>query len=187
MGGASRKLGYLPVRVCQLRRTTQTAQSQCHGPHHRPLRFGAATRAHFMYFIDKLQSRLGDFSQTALKNFYLASYEATGQVWTSSLPATFEEIHGYSIDKFIPALFEGQFLEEEMAKRFQQDFNKTLSHLITSNHYGKAREICNDYGLQITSESGGPGAPLHNVPVDALKALGALDVPRGEFWNKHYF
>ncbi|MDF9799362.1 hypothetical protein OKW21_004625 [Catalinimonas alkaloidigena] len=147
----------------------------------------AATRAHFMHFINKLQALLGDFENTALKNFYLASYEATGSVWTSSLPATFEAIHGYSIDKFIPALFDEQFLAEATAQKFQQDFNKTLSHLITQNHYGKAREICNQYGLQITSESGGPGAPLHNVPVDALKALGALDVPRGEFWVNHHF
>ncbi len=147
----------------------------------------AATRAHFMYFIDKLQSRLGELSSTTLKNFYLASYEATGAVWTPTLPTEFKQLHGYDIDKFIPVLFESGFFEEETAGRFQQDFNKTLSHLITQNHYGKAKEICNAYGLQIISESGGPGAPLHNVPVDALKALGSLDVPRGEFWNKHHY
>ena len=146
----------------------------------------AATRAHFMHFVNQLKPRLGDFRNTTLKNFYLASYEATGSVWTSSLPETFKKLHGYSIDKFIPALFDEEFLNPETAQRFRQDFNETLSHLIISNHYGKAREICNAYGLQITSESGGPGEPLHNVPVDALKALGALDVPRGEFWNKHY-
>ncbi|MEQ9437422.1 MAG: glycosyl hydrolase [Cyclobacteriaceae bacterium] len=146
----------------------------------------AATEAHFMYFIDQLKPRVGDFSNTTLKNFYLASYEATGSVWTSSLPATFAQLHGYAIDKFIPALFDEQFLAEETAEQFQQDYYKTLSHLITHNHYGKAKEISNAYGLQITSESGGPGAPLHNVPVDALKALGALDVPRGEFWVNHH-
>ena len=147
----------------------------------------AATRAHFMYFINHLQPRLGDFGNTALKNFYLASYEATGSVWTPSLPETFEQLHGYSVHKFIPALFDEQFLTPETAERFRQDFNKTLSHLIINNHYGKAKEICHAYGLQIISESGGPGEPLHNVPVDALKALGTLDVPRGEFWNKHYY
>ena len=54
------------------------------------------------------------------------------------------------------------------------------------NHYGKGREIANSYGLKLISEAGGPGPPLHNVPVEAIKALGALDIPRGEFWNKHY-
>jgi len=39
--------------------------------------------------------------------------------------------------------------------------------------------------LKLCSESGGPGAPIHNVPVEALRALGVLDIPRGEFWNQH--
>jgi hypothetical protein len=34
----------------------------------------------------------------------------------------------------------------------------------------------------LCSESGGPGAPLHDVPTEDLKALGAVDVMRGEFW-----
>ena len=101
----------------------------------------AATRAHFMHFINLLQPRLGDFRATALKNFYLASYEATGSVWTSSLAKTFETLHGYSLAKFIPALFDEQFLAPQTAQRFRQDFNATLSHLIINNHYGKAREF----------------------------------------------
>jgi len=41
--------------------------------------------------------------------------------------------------------------------------------------------------LEIISESGGPGH-RHHIPVETLKALGALDVPRGEFWyNREYF
>lgn len=147
----------------------------------------AATRAHFMYFINTLKPLLGDFSKTGLKNFYLASYEATGSVWTSSLPAAFKKVNGYDIYKLIPALFEKNFFPAEMNKKFEDDFTKTLSHLIINNHYRKGREISNHYGLKITSEAGGPGKPLHNVPVEALKALGALDVPRGEFWNKHHF
>jgi hypothetical protein len=54
-----------------------------------------------------------------------------------------------------------------------------------NNHYRKGREIANRYGLKLISESGGPGPPLHNVPVESMKALGALDVPRGEFWINH--
>ena len=36
------------------------------------------------------------------------------------------------------------------------------------------------------AEAGGPGPPIWNTcPVDALKALGAVDIPRGEFWIRH--
>ena len=146
-----------------------------------------ATRAHFQYFIDKLKPRLGDFSKTTLKTLYLASYEATGFVWTPSLPAQFKKIHGYSIDKFLPALFDKALLSPNLATDFEQDFNRTLSDLMIQNHYRKASEICHEQGLQIASEAGGPGPPLHNVPVETLKALGALDVPRGEFWSRYQY
>ncbi|GAB3993989.1 glycosyl hydrolase [Spirosoma daeguense] len=147
----------------------------------------SATRAHFQYFINKLKPRFGDFSKTTLKTLYLASYEATGFVWTPTLPAMFQKIHGYSIDKFLPALFDKTLLKSNLSADFQQDFNRTLSDLMIQNHYRKAGEICHENGLQIASEAGGPGPPLHNVPVETLKALGALDVPRGEFWSRYQY
>ncbi|MFC5411129.1 glycosyl hydrolase [Larkinella bovis] len=146
-----------------------------------------ATRAHFRYFIDRLKPLFGDFSKTALKTLYLASYEATGFVWTPSLPAKFQQLNGYSIAKFLPALFDKTALSPEQAARFQQDFKRTLSELMIQNHYRKGREIANQYGLQLASEAGGPGPPLHNVPVETLKALGSLDVPRGEFWSRYHY
>lgn len=145
----------------------------------------SATRAHLMYFINHLKPALGDFTKTALKNFYLASFEATGLIWTPSLPAEFKKLNGYSILKYLPAIFDKKLFDSITTGRFAHDYNFAISELMIRNHYAKAREICHEYGLKIISESGGPGPPLHNVPVEALKALGALDIPRGEFWNKH--
>ncbi|MGV3556613.1 glycosyl hydrolase [Larkinella arboricola] len=146
-----------------------------------------ATRAHFMYFIDRLKPIFGDFSKTALKTLYLASYEATGFVWTPSLPTEFRKTAGYAIDKFLPVLFDKTLVTPELTARFRQDYNRVLSDLMIQNHYQKGREIANQYGLQLASEAGGPGPPLHNVPVETLKALGALDVPRGEFWHRYHY
>ncbi|MBC7875483.1 MAG: hypothetical protein H7Y01_15890, partial [Ferruginibacter sp.] len=144
-----------------------------------------ATRVHFMYFIDHLKPLLGDFTKTALKNFYLASFEATGSVWTPSLPAEFKKINGYEVYKLLPSLFNDKMFDKIVHEKFKHDFNETISELMIRNHYGKGKEIANSYGLKLISESGGPGPPLHNVPVEGIKALGALDIPRGEFWNKH--
>src|SRR5699024_1400933 len=68
---------------------------------------------------------------------------------------------------------------------FLYDFNKTVSEMMISNHYQKGSDVAGTVGLKLISESGGPGLPLHNAPVEALGALGAVDVPRGEFWYKH--
>jgi hypothetical protein len=144
-----------------------------------------ATRAHFIHVINRLKPVLGDFPNSALKSLYLASYEATGSVWTSTLPDEFRKINGYDIFKFIPSFFNKELYSHEAVSEFQSDFRRALSEMMIRNFYGKAKEISNRYGLKINSEAGGPGLPLHNVPVEPLKALGSLDLPRGEFWINH--
>jgi hypothetical protein len=144
-----------------------------------------AVRTHLMYIINRLKPILGDFKNTALKSFYLASYEARGFVWTSTLPTAYKKLNGYDIYKFLPSLFDPELFNQETTKRVQTDFKKTLSELMINNLYKKAKEICNSYGLKINCEAGGPGYPLYNGPAEPLKALGALDTPRGEFWVNH--
>jgi len=56
--------------------------------------------------------------------------------------------------------------------------------MFVNNHYRQARSICHEHGVLLASESGGPGPPLHYVPTEDLKALGAVDIMRGEFWNR---
>ena len=144
-----------------------------------------AVGTHLRYIINRLKPVLGDFRKTALKSFYLASYEARGFVWTSTLPKEFKKVNGYDIYKFLPSLFNQELFTQETTKRVQTDFKKTLSELMINNLYKKSKEVCNQYGLKINVEAGGPGYPLYNGPAEPLKALGALDIPRGEFWIKH--
>ena len=146
-----------------------------------------ATRMHLEYFIDRLQPMVDDLSNSALKYLYLASYEAKEFAWTSSFPKTFKQINGYDVHKFLPSLFVPQIFDSLFLKKFNHDYAKTFSEMMIKNHYGKAKEICNQYGLKICSEAGGPGH-MHHIPVETLKALGTLDVPRGEFWyNRPYY
>jgi hypothetical protein len=146
----------------------------------------AATEFHFMYIINRLKSVLGDLRNTALKSLYMASYEAKGFTWTTTLPAVFKEINGYEIDKFLPALFYAELFPPNLQANFRADYQRTLSELMINNFYKKSREICNAHGLKNNCEAGGPGLPLHNVPVEPIKALGSLDIPRGEFWINHF-
>lgn len=144
-----------------------------------------AIEMHFQYLIDRLLSGLGSFENTALKYMYLCSYEVRGQVWTPDLLREFQKRRGYDMTSYLPVLFEFTVQNKEITERFQYDFRKTLGELLVDAFYRKAREISNEHGFLLCAEAGGPGPPIHQVPVDALKALGALDIPRGEFWNKH--
>ncbi len=144
-----------------------------------------ATEFHFHYFIDRLQEKLGDIGKTPIKYFYLCSYEVVGFVWTPKMLEEFEWRRGYDMKPYLPVL-QGKIIQnKEITERFLYDYRQTLSDLLIENLYLKGRELINPYGIKLCSESGGPGAPVHNVPVDALRALGVLDIPRGEFWNQH--
>jgi hypothetical protein len=144
-----------------------------------------AVESHLMYIINRLLPVIGDFRKTALKSLYLASYEARGFVWTSSLQNEFRKLNGYEITKYLPSFFNKEIFSKETTDKVQSDFRKTLSELMINNLYRKARDISNKYGLKINCEAGGPGYPLYNGPTEPLKALGSLDIPRGEFWVNH--
>lgn len=144
-----------------------------------------ATEFHFMYIINRLQSVLGDLRKTALKSLYMASYEMKGFTWTRTLPDEFRKVNGYPIYKLLPALFDDKVFSPDVHAVFRVDFQETLSELMINNFYKKSSEVCRRYGLKNNSEAGGPGLPIHNVPVEPIKALGNVDIPRGEFWINH--
>lgn len=143
-----------------------------------------ATEYHFNYLINHLQNRLGSLQETALERLYLASFESEAAVdWTPEFSNEFYRINGYKPESYIPALSGNIIVNKETTSRFLHDYHVTISEMFVNNHYRQARKISNDHGLLLASESGGPGAPLHNVPTEDYKALGAVDVMRGEFWN----
>lgn len=150
-----------------------------------------AMEFHVNYFIDRLSTVIDNIEESALSYLYLASYEARGFSWTTLLPDSFKNQHGYDVYKFLPSLhIQDSFVQsgypgDDVAQGFLYDFNQTISEMMINNHYRKGRKVANRVGLKLISESGGPGLPLHNAPVEALAALGALDIPRGEFWYKH--
>lgn len=144
-----------------------------------------ATRHHFEHIIDKLEESLGDLRETALDRLYLASFEAEDYIiWSPELRAEFFAQHAYEIDPYIPVLAGQKVIDEATAERFLHDYRATVSEMFINNHYRQARDICHQHGLLLSSESGGPGPPLHYVPTEDLKALGSVDIMRGEFWNK---
>ncbi|HID75904.1 MAG TPA: glycosyl transferase family 2, partial [Planctomycetaceae bacterium] len=149
-------------------------------------RFSAeATRMHFRYFIDRLRQQLGPLERTALRYLYLCSYELRGRVWTTDMLQAFRARRGYDMKPYLPTIVGASIEDRETTERFMHDFRETLSDLLIERFYAEAARLCQAAGLELCAEAGGPGPPLHNVPVDALKAQGRVDRPRGEFWNQY--
>lgn len=144
-----------------------------------------ATKHHFEHITGKLTERLGFLGSTALERLYLCSFEAEDYIiWSPDLKEEFKNLHGYDIDPYLPVFAGLTLVNKETTERFLHDYRLTVSEMFVNNHYRQARNIAHKHGLLLASESGGPGPPLHYVPTEDLKALGAVDVMRGEFWNK---
>jgi len=144
-----------------------------------------ATIRHLKHFMDRLGVTPENSSEAGLAYFEFDSMElAEGTPWTDSFPSIFRERQGYEIEKFLPVLAGWKI--KDMTERFRYDFNRVVSDQLIYSHYQTGTEFLGKYKARLVSESGGPGAPVWDTcPVDALKALGTVSVPRGEFWIKH--
>ena len=140
------------------------------------------TENYIRHLTDRLQARLGDLKNTALTQLYLPSYEVRGALWTDDLIEKFQAYRGYDPTRYLPVLTGYIIASRDVTERFLYDFHKTLGDLLVDAYYRTASTAARRVGLGIEAESGGPGPPVHQVPVDALKALGAIDEMRGEFW-----
>jgi len=141
-----------------------------------------ATRVFIRYITNRLQQKIGDLKPTALKQLYLPSYEVRGATWTPDFIEQFKKYCNYDMTPFLPALAGCIIENQDITSRFIYDYRKMLGDLLIDAYYRTASETANEVGLGIEAEAGGPGPPVHQVPVDALKALGSIDEMRGEFW-----
>ncbi|HXD76936.1 MAG TPA: glycosyl hydrolase [Puia sp.] len=148
----------------------------------------AATRRHLKYMLDRLGISTDNAGAVGLAYLSFDSMELdAGIPWTDSLASIFFAHNGYDILPFLPA-FAGWRVPGGSAK-FLDRYHKTISDQLIFSHYVTGKAFLSPYGIQLDAEAGGPGPPIWNsCPVEALKALGSVSVPRGEFWirNRHH-
>ena len=107
--------------------------------------------------------------------------EATA--WTDAMDSIFYAHHGYNVIPYLPAIAGWELPDGNDAFLYQ--FKKTVSDQLIYSHYTTGRNFLAEYGIDLVGEAGGPGPPIWNsCPVDALKALGHVTIPRGEFCHK---
>ncbi len=142
-----------------------------------------ATRLHMNEVIARLRAGLGaDLGKSGIENFYLASYEVVGRVWSPVFAGEFKRRRGYELTRWLPAIFGARIGGDEATERFLFDYRKTMGEVVVDAYYRTAAEVARAAGLKIKSEAGGPGPPIHTPPVEALSAYGAIDNVQGEFW-----
>lgn len=137
-----------------------------------------ATAAHFNHILDVL--RRGRKDLEPLKVLMLDSYEVPPTTdWTPRFVEEFVRRNGYDPAPWLPVLAGWSIGDETLSARFRHDYRKAVGDLVAEDHFAEARTIVHRSGLQLLAEAGHGGYPR----VDPLKALGASDIPMGEFWN----
>ncbi len=144
-----------------------------------------ATKKHLGYILNRLDITKENAKESGLSYLEFDSMELDhGTPWTDAMDSVFNFHNGYSVIPFLPA-FAGWELPGGN-EEFIYQFKKTVSDQLIYSHYTTGRNFLKEYNMDLVAEAGGPGPPIWNTcPVDALKALGNVSVPRGEFWIRH--
>ena len=145
------------------------------------------SRAYFTHVLDRLESALGPLEDSALRYLEVDSLELEGRrldAWTEDILESFLERYGYDASPYL-SLIHGAATDAEFGERVLFDWTRLVSDLMIERHYRLGDELLRERGLLLAAEAGGPGPPIWNsCPVDALGALGAVGLMRGEFWPK---
>lgn len=146
------------------------------------------SRAYFDHVLGRLESALGPLESTALQYLEVDSLELEGDrlgAWTEDILEKFRARYHYDATPWLSLLMNPARADEQ-GRRFLHDWTRLVSDLMIENHYRLGNEMLRERGLFLAAEAGGPGPPIWNsCPVDALGALGAVGLMRGEFWPKH--
>lgn len=144
-----------------------------------------ATVKHLAHILDRLgitgqKKQAGGLAYIEFDSMELAE----GIPWTDEMSDIFQSLRGYDLTPWL-AVLAGWKIGQE-TDRFLYDWKKAISDQLIFSHYISGREFLKTFGIDLVAEAGGPGPPVWSTcPVDALKALGNVSVPRGEFWVQH--
>lgn len=144
-----------------------------------------ATKRHLGHILDRLEITQKNAGESGLSYLEFDSMELDPATpWTNKMDSIFYSHHGMDIRPFLP-VFAGWEISGGK-EDFLYKFNKTVSDQLIYSHYTTGRDFLGQYGIKLVAEAGGPGPPIWDSnPVDALKALGNVSIPRGEFWLGH--
>ncbi|WP_316812626.1 glycosyl hydrolase [Pedobacter heparinus] len=140
----------------------------------------------FEHLGNILLKEAGEFKGKSLKYFHDDSFEDGFPNWTAGFLNHFKTYRGYDATPYLP-VFAGVVVDSaEQSERFLYDYRKTVADCMADGHYKRFAELCHENGLQVQSEAGGPSWS-GTMCMDALKNLGRMDLPMGEFWQGKTF
>ncbi|WP_106831647.1 glycosyl hydrolase [Parabacteroides pacaensis] len=139
----------------------------------------AGSETHFAGYIGRLSNEQGPLAKGLLNGMLLDSWECKTQTWTTTMESDFERTTGYSLRKWLPAVFGYVVEDQETTTRFLRDWRATIGDLFSRNFYENMSRLAKERGLSISYET----AAGDIFPADILEYYKYADVPMCEFWH----
>jgi hypothetical protein len=141
----------------------------------------AHVKAYFNNYLDQYKDATGGLmGSKGLQYVITDSWEAGVQNWTDSMITEFARRRGYDMVPWIPVLT-GHIVEgAKESDRFLWDFRKTLSDLVTENHYDQLTEILNERGMKRYTESHEGGRAFIG---DGMEVKRKAAIPMSATWT----
>lgn len=136
------------------------------------------SRAAMEFYCDYIGSRFrgafgAEFGKT-VESFFMDSFEVpvfrNGLYWTKKLPEIFERSRGYSVAKYLPALW---WEVEQLSPKVRYDMNRTLHEAGMDAFFDVYTKWCRKAGVKSRIQP-------YGFVTDILEGAGAADVPEME-------
>lgn len=108
------------------------------------------------------------------------SIETGTSNWTGDILEHFQRLRGYDPAPWLPALTGAVIGSREDSDRFLYDFRRTLSDLLTSEHYGTVAAVARENNLVTYGEALEDRRPLLG---DDLSMRKYVDIPMAAMWT----
>jgi len=143
---------------------------------------GGYVKSYIDHYLDNYMDATGGLmGKRGLRYIITDSWEAGTQNWTDDMIVEFKRRRGYDPKPWMPVLTGRIVGSAADSDRFLWDFRKTISDLLTDNHYGVIAQELHARGLGQYGESHEAGRATIG---DGMEMKRADDVPMSAMWTQ---
>ncbi len=130
-------------------------------------------------YLAPFDAAFADFPGDLLRGQFHDSFEYYDASWVPTLPAVFQEMHGYDIQAHAAALMGERAVEADTLGRLKSDFRETLGRM-HQDYLEEWRRWSHEHGFIVRNQS-------HGAPANLLDLYGIVDVPETEVFGSTPF
>ncbi|NIB43419.1 glycoside hydrolase [Pseudomaricurvus alkylphenolicus] len=141
-----------------------------------------AVRRYINTYLDNYLDAVGDdkLGAEGIQAVLNDSIEVGASNWTPSMATEFQHRRGYELTPWLPVLTGVIVESSEASDAFLYDYRKTLSELLTENHYATITKELHKRGLKHYAEALENGRPTLG---DGIAMRKSADIPMAAMWS----